>query len=328
MLGLKEQRVDCDKRGPLILQPHAGCSDLSTLLHTQAAELESRLLDAGAILFRGFDVRETAQFEQVVAAISSTRLNYTYRSTPRTCLGRDIYTTTEYPPDREIPLHNENAYQRDWPLKLAFCCLVPASSGGETPLADMRSVSAAVGTELLEKFEARGVRYVRHYRPYSDLPWQTVFQTDDRAELARFCAVNAIAHEWIDTDILRTSQSCQGVAYHPVTRERLLFNQAHLFHVSSLAPAQSALLLTMFGSDLLPRHAYFGDGENISPPELEIVRAAFRAAEVRFAWEAGDVLLLDNMLMAHGRRPFTGPRRHLAALLDPFSASSRATYRS
>jgi alpha-ketoglutarate-dependent taurine dioxygenase len=32
------------------------------------------------------------------------------------------------------------------------------------------------------------------------------------------------------------------------------------------------------------------------------------------AWEAGDLLMLDNLLAAHGRRPFSGERRIAVAM--------------
>ncbi len=202
-------------------------------------------------------------------------------------------------------------------MKVAFCCLLPAVSGGETPLADVRRVTARLNPGLLDRFEARQVRYVRHYRPHVDLPWQTVFQISDRQELAEFCARSDIAHEWLDQETLRTTQVCQGTARHPATGERLWFNQAHLFHASSLGAQTEHTLAQVLGPDRLPRNAYFGDGGEIDASDLAAVRRVFQEEAVTFPWEVGDVLLLDNMLVAHGRRPFRGERKVVAALLDP-----------
>jgi hypothetical protein len=181
----------------------------------------------------------------------------------------------------------------------------------------MRTVTAAIGADLLDRFQERGVRYVRHYRPYVDLPWEVVFQTSDRAELADFCAAEGIDHEWLDADTLRTAQVSQGTAMHPDTGDRVFFNQAHLFHVSNIDPELAAALVSVFGADRLPRNAYYGDGGEIDPADLDRVRKAFKSAAVSFPWEAGDVLLLDNMRVAHGRHPFTGARKVLAGLMDP-----------
>ena len=45
---------------------------------------------------------------------------------------------------------------------------------------------------------------------------------------------------------------------------------------------------------------------------------AYAQVTGRFAWEQGDVLLLDNMLTAHGRRPYSGARQVVVAMSDLF----------
>lgn len=321
MIGVKERMMDKERRSPLLLQPLSGRHDLSSYLDVNRAAIEQRLLEHGALLFRGFGLQSIADFDRCVSALSSRRAGYVYRSTPRTAVADKIFTATEYPATQEIPLHNENSYQREWPLKIALCCLTVATSGGETPLACMRSVTASVGSELVDKFEAHRVSYVRHYHRSVDIPWQIVFQTNDPLEVERFCARHEIEHQWVENDILRTAQVCQGVAYHPITGQRVFFNQAHLFHISSLDAAQARAMCDVFGKDRLPRQSLYGDGQQIPAEELSAVRAAFAKASISFPWQAGDVLLLDNMQFAHGRRPFQGTRKVVVALMDPFTAS-------
>lgn len=323
MRNVKQEWLHPGRRESLVLRP-VGNVDLATLLAEQAEAVGAMLLEQGALLLRGFGIGDVEQFEAVVAALSQRRLDYMYRSTPRTSVGKNIFTATEFPPPLEIPLHNENAYQRDWPLKVAFCCIDAATTGGQTSIADMRTVTRTLGTDLLDEFESRQIKYIRHYRPYADLPWQTVFQTKDRDEVSRYCAANDIASAWLDKETLRTTQICQGAARHPVTGERVLFNQAHLFHVSSLGAEAARSLIVSFGMDRLPRHARFGDDGEIDGDLLDSVRGAFSAAALDVAWQPGDVLLLDNMQVAHGRRPFTGKRRLLAALLDSHAQSASA----
>jgi hypothetical protein len=183
----------------------------------------------------------------------------------------------------------------------------------------MRRIGARIGTALLDEFAERRVRYVRHYHPHVDLSWQTVFQTDNRDSLADVCSRMQIHHEWLDRGILRTTQTSQGVAVCPGTGDRVYFNQAQLFHVSSLGERAAKQVTQVFGKDRLPRHAQFGDGAEIDSADLERVRAAFAAEAVTFKWRPGDVVLLDNMQVAHGRRPFKGTRKVLAALLDHYA---------
>jgi alpha-ketoglutarate-dependent taurine dioxygenase len=305
-----------DQRILLQVQAPSGDRDIASFVQAHGQEIQSALLEHGAVLLRGFDVNSVEDFARCIDATGLERIDYMYRSTPRTAVADKIFTATEYPPQQEILLHNENAYQRDWPMKVAFCCLISATSGGATPLGDIRQITAAIGPRLLEQFAERSVRYVRHYRRHVDLPWQVVFQTDDPGPVAEFCREAGIEHEWLDPETLRTSQVAQGAAVHPLSGERLYFNQAHLFHVTSLGKAGAQSLIKLFGADRLPRHSTYGDGEEIAPEDLEQIRAAFHRHEISFPWQTGDVLLLDNMQVAHGRRPFRGPRKIVAALLD------------
>lgn len=308
---------------PRIVKPERGRRDLVEVL-SAGREWEQSLLECGALLFRGFEVFDVAAFELAVEAFSPNRMAYVYRSTPRTTVGNRIFSATEYPSQLRIPLHSENAFQREWPLRIVFGCMLPASQGGETPLADVRKVTSRIQSQILDRFENRRVTYVRHYHEYVDLPWQTVFQVDNRRALSEFCLLNDIAHQWLDNDTLRTSQVAQGVATHPVTSDRLWFNQAHLFHISSIGASAARSLLDFYGADRLPRQAYYGDGGEISKEDLDNVRQAFEAEMVVFRWETGDFLLLDNMLTAHGRAPFKGERSVIAALLEPYSPASKS----
>jgi alpha-ketoglutarate-dependent taurine dioxygenase len=293
------------------------------------AALDGWLDERGALLFRGFAVGGTAGFGKLVAAASDAGpLAYLYQSTPRTSVGNQVYTATEYPPSVAIPLHNENAYQRAWPMRLYLFCVVAAAEGGQTPLADMLRVTERIAADVLERFARKGVMYVRNYRDGLDLPWQRVFQTEDPSAVEAYCREHDIHVEWRPGGALRTRQVCQGVAQHPRTGRRLWMNQAHLFHVTGLDPETRTSLLALMDEEDLPRNAYYGDGSPLEPEVLEHVRAAFSAEEVAFDWRSGDVLIIDNMLVAHARRPFSGDRKVLVAMSDAhapgFALSSSA----
>lgn len=294
---------------------------LSTWMRERRALVERSLHAHGVILFRDFDVATQADFEAVVDEIAP-RMTYTYRSTPRTAVGENVYTATEYPRQATIPLHCENAYQRDWPMKLLLHCARAAQRGGETTVASSIAVTERLGEALVDEMARRQVMYIRNYGAAVDLSWETVFQTDQRAEVERYCRENGIEVEWKSDGGLRTRQVCQGVATHPITGQRVWFNQAHLFHVSSLDPETRASMLSLFKVEDLPRMSCFGDGAPIPEPVLEQVREAYKKEAIPVAWRAGDVVLVDNMLAAHGRLPFTGARRVLVALAEPFSELS------
>jgi len=207
-----------------------------------------------------------------------------------------------------IPLHNEMSYTREWPGMLGFFCVEPAPEGGETPIADSRRVFNSIAPAIRENFISKGVMYVRNYGEALDLSWQNVFQTNDRAEVEAYCRKADIQFEWKNKDILRTSQVCQAVANHPQTGEPVWFNQAHLFHVSSLESHVRDSLLSLADGEP-PRNAYYGDGTPIEESVLEQIREIYTKEAVAFGWQKHDILLLDNMLAAHGRRPYRGARK-------------------
>jgi alpha-ketoglutarate-dependent taurine dioxygenase len=304
---------------PLVLEPAVEGLSLVDWTATNRQHLEQELLRYGAILFRGFNLNTVDEFERFMKSLAGDLLDYSYRSTPRTQVSGKIYTSTEYPAHQTIPLHNEMSYARQWPMMLGFFCMEAAEDGGETPLADSRKVYQRIGESTLDRFRKKRVRYVRNYGDALDLTWQNVFQTQKRADVEDFCREAGIEFEWKSDERLCTSDVCQAVAEHPQTGEMVWFNQAHLFHVSNLQSEIRDSLLNSSGGEP-PRNAFYGDGMPIDERDLEDIRAAYAKETVVFPWQKRDVLLVDNMLTAHGRRPYRGARKIVVGMGRPFSA--------
>lgn len=283
---------------------------------TNKQMLDELLLEHGGVLLRNFKISSVSEFNKFSNALSSNLLDYIFRSSPRTKLGNKIYTSTEYPADRTIPLHNENSYTNAWPNKIMFfCAIAPTISGGETPIADSRKVLQCIDSKIIAKFEQLGVQYVRNYIPGIDLSWQEVFQTDDKQQVEEYCKNNSIEFAW-DSGVseLATKQTLQATLEHPVTKQKSWFNQAHLFHRSAISQEQQETMLNALGINMLPRNTYYGDGSEIEEDVLQNIRAAYAKCETAFAWQTGDILVLDNILMAHGRRPYQGDRKIVVSM--------------
>jgi alpha-ketoglutarate-dependent taurine dioxygenase len=302
-----------------LLEPAVEGLNLIDWVGGNTQHIEQELLRYGAILFRDFNVTTVDEFEQFMKSLTGELLDYSYRSTPRTQVSGKIYTSTEYPAHQSIPLHNEMSYTRQWPMMLGFFCIETADEGGETPIADSRKVYRRIDSSIRDRFSRKKVCYVRNYDDALDLAWQNVFQTDDRAEVEQFCLKAGIEFQWKNDKWLSTSEVCQAVAEHPETGEIVWFNQAHLFHVSSLEPEIRDSLLNSSGG-APPRNAFYGDGSLIDEVDLEEIRAAYEKETIVFQWQKRDILLLDNMLMAHGRRPYRGARKIVVGMGRPFSA--------
>jgi len=312
-------------RLPALVEADGSPADLAGWIRHHKPVVDELALETGAVLFRGFGVSGAEAFRVVMDALSDRVLAYGERSSPRNQVREGVYTSTEHPADQHILLHNEQSYTLDWPLRIVFCCERPAERGGRTPLADSRRVLAALRPETVERFERLGVQYVRNYIPGISLSWQEAFQTDDPADVRAHCARAGIELDWPGEGQLRTRQVRPAVHRHPVSGERTWFNHALFFHVTSLPAEVSEGLRSVFGEEEMPYNTFYGDGSPIADDTLAELRAAHTAETTGFDWERGDVLLVENMITAHAREPFTGPRRVLAAMCDPIGGSATAT---
>jgi alpha-ketoglutarate-dependent taurine dioxygenase len=309
---------------PLPLSIAAKVPGLSLLSWATARQafIQEALLQSGGLLFRNFQVDDVAEVEQFLQTLAGELLNYHDRSSPRSSVYGRLYTSTDHPADQSIFLHSENSYAAIWPLKICFFCVQPASEGGETPIADTRRLFAQLDPAVRSRFAEKGILYVRNFGDGFGLPWQSVFQTDDPKQVEQYCQHHGIDWEWKSGDRLRTRQIGQAVAQHPQTREWVWFNHAVFFHVSTLEPILQAAILQEFAEADYPHHTYYGDGSPIESSVLEALRAIYQQETVTFPWQSGDVLLLDNMLTAHGRRPFTGLRRVVVGMAEPINRNS------
>jgi alpha-ketoglutarate-dependent taurine dioxygenase len=274
---------------------------------------QQNLLEYGAILFRGFDINNAPDFRSAVNAWSDDLLKYTFQSTPRSKIAEGVYTSTEYPKELAIPQHNENSYTTAWPEQLWFYCEDDRFSGGETPLTDSRHVIQALPPAVVDRFVQKQLLYVRNYNEFIDLPWKTVFQTDDKNEVEQFCRDNDIRLSWNGHN-LTTKQLAQVWVTHPVTKDAVWFNQAHLFHHSSADPALKRMMDEI--GVPLARNVVHGDDSEISIEDLTSIREVYEQLQTKFTWKKGDVLLIDNLLVSHGRNPYWGQRKVLVAMTN------------
>jgi alpha-ketoglutarate-dependent taurine dioxygenase len=272
--------------------------------------LSAQLDRHGALLFRGFQVDTLSRFDAFVRAISADVPQFKEESSPRSRIEGDVFTSTDYPADYPIQFHTEYSYSAEWPMKLFFCCLEAPPQRGETPVADTRRVLAYLSPATRERFARQGVLYVRNYpRIGMGVPWQKAFGTSDKAEVERHCAEAGVRCQWGPSDSLHTEQFGEAIVRHPRTQQEVWFNHAFFFNIRAIEPLEVRRLLERQPREKLSTQTYFGDGSELGADVVEELREAYAQASSQLPWERGDVLLVDNMLAAHARAPFRGPRR-------------------
>jgi alpha-ketoglutarate-dependent taurine dioxygenase len=311
---------------PLVVEPDAdngGAADPNFLISWYGENnevVEQKLTEHGAILFRGFRVNTPGAFTRFTRAAAPSLLECVEENVPRTRLTAGVYTSTEYPPEYVISMHSEYSYSHRWPAKLFFCCITPPREGGETPIADNRAVLRELDPAIVEAFKQKQVKYLRnlHSGQGFGLSWQTAFQTTERAVVEDYCRKSSIEFEWKADEGLRLSQTLRGIIAHPKTGEEVWFNQAPQYHPSDYPPEIFESLLSVYKGEEeeLPQNVRFGDDTPMEAAMLDSIRETMHRQSVAFPWQEGDVLVVDNVLVSHGRNSFAGPRKILVAMSE------------
>jgi alpha-ketoglutarate-dependent taurine dioxygenase len=301
-----------EERLPLVIMPAVDNVDLAGWCASHAEEVERYLDRHGAIMFRGFPLAGPPEFEAVASTIAG-ELFAEYGDLPPEETGQRIYHSTPYPHDKTILFHNESSHLSSWPLRQFFFCVVPSKEGGETPLLDCREVCETLDKDIVEAFERKDLMYVRNFSEGFDVPWEEFFHTDDKAAVERTCANAGMTCEWTERG-LRVRQVAKGVRTHPRTGEHVFFNQVQLHHAACLDAETRAAMRKLFADEDLPRNVYYGDGTPISDDVICRIGEVYEQLCVETPWQQGDLIALDNMLVAHARRPFVGERKIVVAM--------------
>jgi alpha-ketoglutarate-dependent taurine dioxygenase len=301
---------------PLVIQPALEGLDFHSWFLRHQELLEKKLIHHGALLFRDFGLTQETFFAHL-RGLPWPMMKYLESSTPRKEVGKNIYTSTEYPPEQSIALHNELSTARTFPLKVWFFCEIEPGERGQTPIADTRAICRRIDPGVLETFREKGWSLIRNYGSGMGISWQDAFKTQDRDQVEAYCRAQDIGFEW-HGERLRTHQQRPALLTHPVSGETSWFNHMAFWHPATLCPETRREMEAQFGVEGLPYHTFYGDG-SIIPDEVALhIRDAYLAEKITFDWRKGDLLLIDNILTSHGREPFGGDRKILVAMGNEF----------
>ncbi|GAB2250125.1 hypothetical protein Droror1_Dr00013484 [Drosera rotundifolia] len=298
---------------PLILSPVTSDISFTEAIKAHKPWLQSWLLEAGAILFRGFQVDSSSDFNDVVEAFDFKELPYVGGAAPRNKVVGRIYTANDSPPDQKLPFHHEMAQVLEFPSKLFFYCDVEPASGGETPIVLSHVVyerMKAKHPEFVQQLEEHGLIYTRILSEDDDTSsaigrgWKSTFLTDDKQIAEVRAAKIGTKLEW-SGDVVKTVMGPVPAIRFDESRQRKVWFNSIVFAYVGWEDARN--------ND--PTKAVnFGDGRALPAHVVYDCQQILEEESAAIPWQKGDVLLIDNWAVLHSRRSFVPPRRILASL--------------
>ena len=302
---------------PLSIQ----ADDISTNLETtrewifkNRAELLAKLSIHGALLLRGFPVASAEDFDSCVKEFKLE--NFTYAESLSNAVRNNrterVFTANEAPPAVEIFLHHEMAQTPIYPNKLIFFCEKASEYGGATPLCrsdKLLNLLVSRVPKFVRELEEKRVQYTNVMPAEADLEsgqgrtWQETLGADNRRDAELRLKKLGYTWRWLDGENLRVTTPVLPAIRKLADGRRVFFNQliaAYLGWKDSRNKTTKAIR--------------YGNGGEISNDAMQVVFELSESITFDQRWINGDIVLVDNFLVMHGRRPFTGTRKILASL--------------
>ncbi|MBB3081877.1 TauD/TfdA family dioxygenase [Geodermatophilus sabuli] len=301
---------------PPILRVEATGDALSWAAEHREA-LRSAVVEHGSVLVRGLGLRDAAEVAAVFGRLSDGLMPEREAFAERQVHSDGVYSSTKWPANQPMCMHHELSYRLEVPGLMLFACLTAPTAGGATAVADATAVLDALPAGLVARFEREGWLLARSYNDEIGATVAESFGTDDRDAVESYCRANAIEFEWQPDGGLRTRQRRHAVVRHPVTGRRCWFNQVAFLNEWTMAPEVHEFLVDVYGEDGLPFNSRFGNGDPIGEDVVHLLNEVYEACTAREPWQAGDLMLVDNIRTAHSREAYEGPREVLVGMADP-----------
>ncbi|MGH3575607.1 MAG: TauD/TfdA family dioxygenase [Pseudonocardiaceae bacterium] len=278
--------------------------------------LRTAVAEHGSVLVRGLGLRDSTEVGAVFARLATGLMTEKEAFASRQTYSAGVYSSSKWPSNQPMCMHHELSYTLEFPGLMLFACLSAPTDGGATAVADSPTVLDALPTELVKRFEREGWLLTRNYNDEIGASFAEAFGTEDRATVESYCRANAIEFQWQPDGGLRTRQLRSAVVRHPVTGQRCWFNQIAFLNEWTIDPEVREFLVDVYGADGLPFNTHFGNGDPIGEDVVALLNRVYETNTAREPWQAGDLMLVDNVRTAHSREPFEGPREVLVAMAD------------
>jgi alpha-ketoglutarate-dependent taurine dioxygenase len=313
--------VELQSGKPAILRVEATGDPASWAAEHRDA-LHAVVAEHGAVLVRGLDLRDAAEISAVFRQLGTTLMTEREAFAARQVYADGVYSSATWPANQPMCMHHELSYRLEVPSLLLFACLSAPTRGGATAVSDSPTVLDALPADLVARFERDGWLLTRSYNDEIGATVAEAFGTEDRDAIESYCRANAIEFGWQPDGGLRTWQRRSAVVQHPVTGQRCFFNQIAFLNEWTIDPEVREYLVEVYGADGLPFNTRFGTGEPLTEEIVELINTVYEANTVREPWQAGDLMLVDNIGTAHSREAYQGPREILVGMAEPVRLSA------
>ena len=279
--------------------------------------LRAVVAEHGAVVVRGLGLSDAAATAAVFRRLATTLMIEREAFARRQVYADGVYSSATWPANQPMCMHHELSYRLEVPSLLLFACLSAPTTGGATAVSDSPTVLDGLPKDLTDRFERDGWLLTRSYNDEIGATLEEAFGTEDRGAVESYCRANQIGFGWQPDGELRTRQRRSAVVRHPRTGERCFFNQIAFLNEWTIDPEVREYLVDMYGADGLPFNTGFGTGEPLTEGIVELINAVYEANTVREPWQAGDLMLVDNIRTAHSREAYEGPREILVGMAEP-----------
>ena len=271
----------------------------------------------GAVVLRGFGVDNPNDAAAVLASLGGELMTEREAFAARATLAAGVYSSATWQASQPMCQHHELSYALPAPGLVMLACVTPATEGGVTGLADAGDVLEALPSDVVDRFERLGWLLTRSYSEEIGASWAAAFGTDDPTAVERYCRRHGIETSWQSDGTLRTRQRRRAVVTHASSGRRCWFNQIAFLSQWTLDPDVREFLVAEFGGDGLPFNTWYGDGSPVEEEVVTTINEVYETMTRREPWQAGDVMVIDNVRTAHSREPYVGRREVLVGFAEP-----------
>lgn len=286
-------------------------------------EAMGQLRSNGALLLRGFpfNIEAFTAFSDQCCPRFSKYVGGGIRFKALDRAARDesgtVLSTTGNTQSFSIPLHGEMYYQKDRPDLLWFFCVTPPITRGQTTLADGREMFAKLSERSRELLRSKRLKYERELSPNE---WRTAFLTDDIDELRRLCKINDLSLDIKPDQSVRIEFIESAITVFE-GKEAFINNAVLLWDFEK--GMREGFANKIFGDDMPAKPhmvVRFEDGSELPDWLMEDIERVSDELTVDVNWQAGDVVMVNNRVILHGRRKTVGEERDILVRLGHFQA--------